>query len=241
MFHSSFAGNHPAGDEPKVSQYIPIHFTPFTACGQNVQIRYIMENLLMENVYRTIGHRMTDEEYRMLSGSMFRKSWDRKSILTEEGEVSRHVYFILKGACVSYYVNQQGDKNAIQFAVEGHWITDQYSYFSGKPGIYTVETLEPVEALVLNRENHEKICRSSHLFEHFFRVLVQNAFVALQYRLTKTTGEDAETRYLEFASLYPHFIQRIPQYLIASYLGIRPQSLSRIRKKLAASRSARNE
>ena len=99
--------------------------------------------------------------------------------------------------------------------------------------MYSIETLEPTEALVVNKENFEKICQSSHMFEHFFRILIQNAFVALQYRLARTNSTDAEHRYLEFSQLHPEFVQRIPQYLIATYLGIKPQSLSRIRKELA--------
>ena len=195
-----------------------------------------MENLLKHNVYRTIDHQLTEEEYELFSNYVFRKTFDNKAILSEEGRTCKYVYFILQGSAYSYYVNDQGDKHAMQFAMEGYWISDQYSFFSERKGIYNIETLEPVEALVLNKQNHEELCRSSHLFEHFFRILMQNAFVSLQYRLTKTNSESAVHRYLEFQKLYPHFIQRIPQYLIASYLGIKPQSLSRIRKELTQSR-----
>lgn len=191
-----------------------------------------MEDLIRENVFRTIGHRLMEEEYQLFSQSVFRKSFDKKAVLVEEGKTCRYVYFILKGSAYSYYVSELGDKNAVQFALEGYWISDSYSFFSNRKGIYTVETLEPTEALVINKENHEKLCSLSHTFEHFFRILMQNAFVALQYRLIKTNSESAEHRYIEFQRLYPHFVQRIPQYLIASYLGMKPQSLSRIRKDL---------
>lgn len=191
-----------------------------------------MEDLLKQNVFKTIGHHLTEQEYELFTKFVFQKNFDKKTILAEEGKTCRYVYFILKGSAYSYYVNELGDKNAIQFALEGYWISDQYSFFSGRKGIYNIETLEPVEALVLNKESFEKLCRASHLFEHFFRILMQNAFVGIQYRLTKTNSESAEHRYLEFQKLYPHFVQRIPQYLIASYLGIKPQSLSRIRKEL---------
>jgi CRP-like cAMP-binding protein len=86
--------------------------------------------------------------------------------------------------------------------------------------------------LVINRDNFQKACDEIPVFDRFFRLLIENAFVALQYRLAKTNSADAETRYKEFAQLYPAFIQRIPQYLIASFLGIKPQSLSRIRKEM---------
>jgi CRP/FNR family transcriptional regulator len=190
-----------------------------------------MEDLLRENIQRTIGHSISDSEFEQFSKFLFPKSFDKKAILSEEGEHCKYVYFILKGSAYSYFVNEHGDKHAIQFALEGYWITDHYSFFSGKPGIYTIETLEPSQILVLNQDNYEKICRSNHMFEHFFRILIQNAFIGLQYRLAKTNSEDAEHRYNEFSNLHPAFVQRIPQYLIASYLGIKPQSLSRIRKE----------
>jgi CRP/FNR family transcriptional regulator len=190
-----------------------------------------MEDLLRQNIQRTIGHSISDLEFEQFSKFLFPKSFDKKAILSEEGEHCKYVYFILKGSAYSYFVNEHGDKHAIQFALEGYWITDHYSFFSGKPGIYTIETLEPSQILVLNHDNYEKICRSNHLFEHFFRILIQNAFIGLQYRLAKTNSEDAEHRYTEFSNLYPAFVQRIPQYLVASYLGIKPQSLSRIRKE----------
>ena len=193
-----------------------------------------MEDLLRQNIQRTIGHPITDEEFELFSQFLFPKSFDKKAILSEEGALCKYVYFILKGSAYSYFLNEHGDKHAIQFALEGYWITDQYGFFSGKPGIYTIETLEPSRILAMNLENYEKICQSNHLFEHFFRILIQNAFIALQYRLAKTNSEDAEHRYDEFSKLHPSFVQRIPQYLIASYLGIKPQSLSRIRKEKTA-------
>lgn len=140
-------------------------------------------------MYRTIGHTMSDEECATFSQFFFTKTFDKKTILNEEGKRCRYVYFIVKGACYSCYANEIGDKHAMQFAIEGYWISDHYSFFSGQPGMYTIETVEPTEVLVLNRENYDKICASSHLFEHFFHILIQNAFTALQYRLALTNSE----------------------------------------------------
>jgi CRP-like cAMP-binding protein len=86
--------------------------------------------------------------------------------------------------------------------------------------------------LVLRKENFQKACDTFPQFDRFFRLLIQNAYISLQYRIAKTNSEGAEDRYTEFSQMYPAFLQRIPQYLIASYLGIKPQSLSRIRKEL---------
>tara|TARA_R110002049_G_scaffold247131_1_gene421287 strand:+ start:161 stop:760 length:600 start_codon:yes stop_codon:yes gene_type:complete len=190
------------------------------------------QSLLKHNIERTIGYKVSDEDFSIIWKHVFIKSFNKKTILAEEGQFCKYVYFILKGSAYSYLINEKGEKNVIQFALEGYWITDHYSFFSGQSGIYTIETLEDSEILVINKESYEAICKESHLLEHFFRILIQNAFINLQYRLAKTNSEEARKRYLEFSKKYPHFIQRIPQYLIATYLGIKPQSLSRIRKEL---------
>ncbi|MBS1730290.1 MAG: Crp/Fnr family transcriptional regulator [Bacteroidetes bacterium] len=192
-----------------------------------------MENLLRSNIEKTIAQQLTDAEFDSFISFFFKKSFEKRAVLTEEGKKCKYVYFLLSGAAYSYYINDEGEKTVIQFAIENYWITDQYSFFSEKPGLYFTEALEPLEAMVINRENYDALCCSNHLFEKFFRILLQNAFIALQYRIAKTNSEEAERRYLEYADTYPHFIQRIPQYLIASFLGIKPQSLSRIRKKIA--------
>ena len=164
----------------------------------------------------------------------FEKSFDKKEFLTEPGGTCKYQYFILEGACYSYYVNEKGDTNAIQFAIENYWITDAASYFNGKSSVFNIQTLEPTRALLLSRHHFDLLCKNYPLFDKFFRILLQNTLANLHYRIAKTTSEDAEHRYRKFSQLYPQFIQRIPQYLIASYLGIAPQSLSRIRKEMAS-------
>lgn len=187
---------------------------------------------LKRNIENTIGQPLPEEVFDSFSHFLFEKSFDKKHFLAEEGKICRYLYFIEEGSCYSYIVNKKGDKHAIQFALEGYWISDLYSFFSGKPAIYNIETLEPTRALLLNADTFDELCSTHPLFDHFFRILVQNAYVRLQYRLAKTNSEEAEHRYQEFSKLHPDFTERIPQYLIASYLGIKPQSLSRIRNEM---------
>lgn len=192
-----------------------------------------MEMMLRKNIENTLGQAVSDEMYALLTEYAFEKSFDKKLFLAEQGEHCKYQYYILEGSCYSYYVNDKGDKNAIQFALENYWITDAASYFTGKPAVFTIETLEPTRALLLSKEKLDRLCNAFPLYDRFFRILLQNSISNLHYRIAVTTSEDAETRYLEFTERYPQFVQRIPQYLIASYLGIAPQSLSRIRKELA--------
>lgn len=192
-----------------------------------------MLELLKSNIQKTILQPIPDGNCTAFSSLLFEKHFDKKDILVEEGHDCKYIYFVTKGSCYSYITDDKGDAHAIQFALEGYWISDLYSFFSGKKSIYTVEALEPTTALVLNKEQFQKACDTMPIFDKYFRILIRNAFVALQYRLAKTNSEEAEYRYHEFSKLHPDFVQRIPQYLIASYLGIKPQSLSRIRKELS--------
>ncbi len=187
-----------------------------------VSVRDVIEN--------TLNSRIDDDAFAALVDLSFEKSFDKKDFLAEAGRYCRYQYFILQGACYSYYVNEKGDKNAIQFAIENHWITDATSYFSNKPAVSTIETLEPVTALMLSRTNFDLLCERYPVYDKFFRILLQNTLATQHVRIAKTISEDAEHRYAEFSKRYPHFIRRIPQYLIASFLGVKPQSLSRIRK-----------
>jgi CRP-like cAMP-binding protein len=191
-----------------------------------------MPDSLKQNIENTIKQPLPEEVFDSFNRFLFEKSFDKKHLLSEEGTVCKYLYFIREGSCYSYIVNAKGDKHAIQFALEGYWISDLYSFFSGKPAIFNIETLEPVTALVLNVESFDQLCSAHPLFDHFFRILIQNAYVRMQYRLAKTNSEEAPHRYQEFSKLHPDFIERIPQYLIASYLGIKPQSLSRIRSEM---------
>ncbi|HRG37947.1 MAG TPA: Crp/Fnr family transcriptional regulator [Bacteroidia bacterium] len=189
-----------------------------------------MFELLKRNIERTTGAPLSENDSQAFSRLVVERSVDKKTILTEEGQICNEVYFLLEGSAFSYISDSKGNKHVLQFALEGFWISDLYSFFSGRNSIYRVETLEPCKMLVLSKENFETACNSVSVFNCFFRVLIQNAYISQQYRLAKLNSEEAEMRYEEFSKLYPHFIQRIPQYLIASYLGIKPQSLSRIRK-----------
>jgi len=189
---------------------------------------------LRANIEHTVGRPLSDEEFNTFCALTFEKSFDNKAHLVEEGKVCRYTYFVLQGSCYSYITDEHGDKHALQFALENYWISDLYSFISGQPAIYNIEALEPVTVLMLNKEGFQKACDLIPIFERFFRIQMQRAYVAIQYRLAKTNSVDAESRYEEFSHLHPDFLQRIPQYLIASYLGIKPQSLSRIRKEMAS-------
>lgn len=193
----------------------------------------MLEPTLKSNIEKYTGQKLSDDCSFQFNEFLTEKTFEKKDKILEEGQYSKHIYFILSGSCYSYINDTKDQNHAVQFALEGYWISDLYSFFSGKKAIYNIEALEQTSVLVLNKENFDRACTEMPIFEKFFRILIQNAYISLQYRLAKTTSEEAENRYLDFSARHPDFIQRIPQYLIASYLGIKPQSLSRIRKELS--------
>lgn len=192
-----------------------------------------MHTVLRKNVESTLGKKLPDPIFETISELFKPKEFVKGDFLAEEGKTCDSVYFVIKGSCYSFLLDNDGEKNVVQFAIENFWISDLYSFFSGNKALFSIEALEDLSVLSLQKGNFELACDQSPLFDRFFRILIQKAYTSVQYRLIKTTSAEAESRYLEFSKIHPEFIQRFPQYLIASYLGIRPQSLSRIRKEIA--------
>jgi CRP-like cAMP-binding protein len=187
---------------------------------------------LRDNMLKTIGKPLAEADLEQFCALMIELTFEKKAQLGEEGKVCKYSYFLLEGSCYSYITNENGERHAIQFALENYWISDLYSFLSVRKAIYGIEALEHTRVLALSHTNFLHACDTIPLIDRFFRVLIQNAYVSIQLRLAKTNSEEAELRYEQFSALHPDFLQRIPQYLIASYLGIKPQSLSRIRKEL---------
>jgi CRP-like cAMP-binding protein len=190
-----------------------------------------MKSSLRLNIEKIINQALEDDAFNQFSILLVEKFFDKKEYLIRDGDVCEYIYFIEQGSCYSYISDQKGERHAVQFALEGYWISDLYSFFSARKAIYTIEALESTKVLALSKDGFQKACATIPCFDKFFRILIQNAYVSVQYRLAKTNSEDAKARYFEFSKSHPDFVQRIPQYLIASYLGIKPQSLSRIRKE----------
>lgn len=184
------------------------------------------------NIENKINRKLSDAEFQQLRDCLKLVQVEKKQLLVAEGNVCNYLYFVETGILHSYVVDTQGDMHTVQFGFEGHWISDLYSFLSGKPALFNVEALENTTVWAIQNTDYEKMCCQIHKFEHFFRKLLQNAYIQAQHRIAKAFSEDAEKRYLTLIQMQPDLLQRVPQYLIASYLGIKPQSLSRIRQNL---------
>lgn len=188
--------------------------------------------MIRDSIEKKIAQPLTDEEFAFFSGLLRSKTVAKKEILISEGDRCPHIYFVEKGALCSFLTTDTGEAHVVQFALEGYWISDLYSFFSEKPAIYTIEALEDCQLLALDKTGFQTACDRLPKVERFFRLLIQNAYVHAQYRIARTFSADAEQRYLELLEEQPDIVQRVPQFLIASYLGVKPQSLSRIRKQI---------
>jgi CRP-like cAMP-binding protein len=176
---------------------------------------------------------LTKGEYDRCRAFFIPKKIRRKQFLLQEGEVCLHLAFVLSGCLRSYTVDRGGEEHVVQFAIEDWWISDLQSFLSGTSSAYTIDALEDSEILLLEKNARETLLREVPGFERFFRLLMEANYVASHRRIEESLSESAEERYLAFLKSYPALVQRIPQNQIASYLGVTPQSLSRIRSELA--------
>jgi CRP-like cAMP-binding protein len=191
-----------------------------------------MYELLAEKIREKIS--LTEEEFEFCKTLFIPKKIRKKQYLLQAGDVCKYTAFVEKGILRSYTVDDKGNEHILQFALEGWWIADMYSFLTGEPSVYDIDALEDTEVLLLTREANERLYEKIPKFERYFRILIQNSMIAMQRRLSGTLSLTAEGKYLKVIEVYPDIIQRIPQHLVASYIGITPETLSRIRKQLAS-------
>ncbi len=179
---------------------------------------------------------LTDAEFAQCTRFLVSKTVRKRQFLLEEGSICRHLAFVNSGCLRAYTVDHKGDEHLMQFAIEDWWISDLNSYLSGLPTTYNIDAIQDSEVLLLEKSARDKLLESVPRMERFFRLLQEANYVATHKRINEALSASAEDRYLSFLSTYPALVEHIPQTYIASYLGITPQSLSRIRKELSLKR-----
>ena|SRR5689334_2210339 len=193
-----------------------------------------MYDLLRDHIAKRIE--LSDKEFSLAATFFAPKKLRKRQYLHQEGDVARWIAFTSKGCLRCYSVDDAGTEHVVQFAVEDWWIADLQSFLAGTPSHFAIDALEDSELLLLDRAKREDLLKAIPKFERFFRLILERNYVATNERIACTLMASAEDRYLAFLKSYPQFAQRVPQNQIASYLGIAPESLSRIRKDLSDKR-----
>lgn len=179
---------------------------------------------------------LTDEEFEYCKTLFIPKKVGKKRFLLEEGDICKYTIFVEKGLIRSYTVDDKGAEHILQFALEGWWMGDLYSFFTGEPSSYYMETLEDCEILMITKPSWDLLLEKVPALERYFRILVQNNLIATQRRLMCYFSVPAVDRYNKLIETFPDILQRVPQHMIASFLGITRETLSRIRGQMAERR-----
>jgi CRP-like cAMP-binding protein len=178
---------------------------------------------------------LNQSEEHIFVSKLVLKRYKKKELILQEGDICKHTYFINSG-CLRYFYVVDGVENTGQFFFENGWYTDYHSFLTGKPTVQNLEPLEDCELLLLSKTALEQLFVEVPKFEKYGRIMAENAFLGSRYKNEMLTNQTAEERYLTLMKERPKVLERIPQHYIASYLGIKPPSLSRIRKRLACKR-----
>ena len=191
-----------------------------------------MYELFFQNFNNKV--RLTSEEEAQIKIYLTPKKLRKKQYLLQEGDVCKTIAFIEKGALREYSVDDNGSEHIIQFGLEGWIISDLYSFLTGEPATYNIDAIEDAELVLISKSAHEDLLQKVPKYETFTRLNITGAYLAMQKRLTSIISSSLEERYANFTTLYPNIVQRVPQHMIASYMGLTPETLSRIRRRISS-------
>ncbi len=189
-----------------------------------------MCELFFKNFNKKVS--LTTEEEAQIKAYLTTKKLRKKQYLLQEGDVCKAIAFIEKGALREYSLDDNGNEYIIQFGLEGWAISDLCSFLTGEPATYNIDALEDTELVLISRPAHEELLQKVPKYETFTRLQITSAYLAMKTRLMCTISTSLEEHYAHFISQYPDIMQRVPQHMIASYMGLTPETLSRIRKRI---------
>lgn len=180
---------------------------------------------------------VSDEEFEFVKTLFLPKKLRKKQYILQDGDVCKYTAFVEKGLLRTFTIDNKGNDHVLQFSMEGWWVADLFSFYTGEVSTYNIEALEDCELLLITEPNYEILLEKVPILERYFRLLIQNNLIATQRRLIDSMSVQAEEKYLKLTREFPGCLQRIPQHMIASYLGITRETLSRIRGNLAGKSS----
>ncbi|MGH1516888.1 Crp/Fnr family transcriptional regulator [Chryseobacterium sp. JK1] len=190
-----------------------------------------MFDVLLSHIQNKVA--ITDNQKKQLQSFFTLKKLKKKQYLLQEGDICKCLSFVSKGLLKSYFPDEKGNEHINMFAFEGWWISDFNSFIHQEKAVLTIDAIEETEVLMITLEDYNQMLLEIPVMDRYFRILYQNSLVTKDYRLIVSNGYTAEEKYLQLAQRNPEMIKRVPHNLIASYLGLAPETISRIRKKIS--------
>ena len=184
---------------------------------------------LLQHISRHIQLDSNEEAYFL--SLIQEKTIRKKELLLQQGEVCKTENYLLSGCMRTFTLNERGEEQTVQFGIEDWWVGDLHSFLTQTPASYSIEALEDTVVAQITKENLDRLYQQVPKFDRFFRLILQNAFIAQQDRIHRSLSLSAEERYEDFSTKFPQLEQRVAQKHIASYLGITPVFLSMLRRK----------
>jgi CRP-like cAMP-binding protein len=173
----------------------------------------------------------SDTEIDEIFSKFIQKTFQKKDYILREGKICNSKYFIISGLVRSFYIDEKGNEKITQFAIENWWVTNMESYIKNVPSYSAIQAIEKTTVLTINKIVLEELFKTIPKLERFFRIITENMLIAIQRRSDIYLQMKSKDRYNDLTDHFPDFSQRVPQYMIASYLDITPEYLSELRKK----------
>ncbi len=188
-------------------------------------------DFILQNISRHIQLDKTETDF--FISILQSKKLKRKEFLLKQGDICKTENFIIKGCLRTYTIDENGFEHVVMFGIEDWWVGDLFSFLTQSPSTYYIDAIEESEILQIKKSDLDKLYERVPKFERFFRLILQNAFIAQQQRINQNLSFTAEQRYLDFITKHPNLEQRLSQKQVSAYLGITPVFLSMLRKKLS--------
>jgi len=188
-------------------------------------------DLILKNISRYIS--LTEDEAIQFVALLKPTTLKKKQLLLKEGQICTATAFVNSGCLRAFYIDHNGFEHILQFAPQDWWIADMYSLISREPGFLNIDAIENSEIFLLEKKQQENLFREIPKFERFFRILAEKSLVSSRQRVIDNMSLTAKQRYLNFCQSYPTLIYTLPQKQVASYIGVTPEFLSKLRKELS--------